>query len=102
VAWLNDYELVRCICELQVPVLAGIGRDRDSTIIDEVANTTIDTPSKVIAGIEQVIAKRTQEAKTHFEQIAKVARQHAADMRREVELAAYSVKSGALRQIALA
>jgi exodeoxyribonuclease VII large subunit len=101
-AWLNDYKLARCICELQVPVLTGIGHERDSTILDEVANTQFDTPSKVIAGIEQVIAKRTQEAKAHFEQIAKVASQGAALMRREVELADASVKSGALRHVALA
>jgi exodeoxyribonuclease VII large subunit len=36
-AWLNDYDLARCICELEVPVLTGIGHERDSTVIDEVA-----------------------------------------------------------------
>lgn len=51
-AWLNDYALARTICELPVPVLTGIGHERDSTIIDEVANMKFDTPSKVAAGIE--------------------------------------------------
>jgi exodeoxyribonuclease VII large subunit len=101
-AWLNDYELARCICKLKLPVVTGIGHERDSTILDEVANTKFDTPSKVIAGIEQVIAKRTQEAKANFEHVAKVASHSAAVMRREVELADASVKSGALRQVALA
>lgn len=69
-AWLNDYDLARYICDLPVPVLTGIGHERDSTVLDEVANNKFDTPSKVIAGIEQTIAKRTAEAKTFFEQVS--------------------------------
>lgn len=36
-AWLNDYDLARLICDMPVPVLTGIGHERDSTILDEVA-----------------------------------------------------------------
>ena len=70
-AWLNDYDLARYICDLPVPVLTGIGHERDSTVLDEVSNSKYDTPSKVIAGIEQTIAKRTTEARAYFEQVAK-------------------------------
>ena len=49
-AWLNDYELARFICLSSVPVLTGIGHERDSTILDEVAHQSFDTPSKVVAG----------------------------------------------------
>ena len=68
-AWLNDYDLARFICDLPIPVMTGIGHERDSTVLDEVANTKFDTPSKVIAGIEQVIVGRTSEVKANFEQI---------------------------------
>lgn len=68
-AWLNDYDLARYICDLPIPVFAGIGHERDSTVLDEVAHTKFDTPSKVIAGIEQTIAKRTADAKAYFEQV---------------------------------
>ena len=54
-AWLNDYALARFICELTIPVMTGIGHERDSTLPDEVAHARFDTPSKVIAGIEQQI-----------------------------------------------
>lgn len=67
-AWLNEYDLARFICDMPVPVFTGIGHERDSTILDEVANVKFDTPSKVIVGIEQTIAKRTTEAKSLFEQ----------------------------------
>lgn len=70
-AWLNDYELARCICELDVPVLTGIGHERDNTILDEVAHQRYDTPSKVIGGIEQRIRQRADEAKAAFELIAR-------------------------------
>ncbi|MDP3639534.1 MAG: exodeoxyribonuclease VII large subunit, partial [Azonexus sp.] len=46
-AWLNDYELAKHICTMKIPVLTGIGHERDNTILDEVSNIRFDTPSKV-------------------------------------------------------
>jgi exodeoxyribonuclease VII large subunit len=69
-AWLNDYDLARFICDLPIPVLTGIGHERDSTVLDEVANTKFDTPSKVVAGIEQTIVKRVTEVTANFQQVA--------------------------------
>lgn len=74
-AWLNDYDLVRFICDLPIPVLTGIGHERDSTVLDEVANIKFDTPSKVVAGIEQTIAKRVADAKASNELICNRAAQ---------------------------
>lgn len=68
-AWLNDYALARFICECPVPVLIGIGHERDSTVLDEVAHMSFDTPSKVVAGIEQLVIRRAREARTAFEGI---------------------------------
>lgn len=65
-AWLNDYELAKTLCMLKIPVLTGIGHERDSTLLDEVAHTRFDTPSKVIGGIEQVIRRRVAEIKDNF------------------------------------
>lgn len=74
-AWLNDYDLARCVCECPVPVLTGIGHQRDDTSIDEVAHRRFDTPSKVIAGIEDVVRLRAQEAKALHEFIINVVRE---------------------------
>jgi hypothetical protein len=57
-AWVNDCELARVICELPLPALTGIGHERDRALLDEVAHASYDTPSKVIAGIEQLIVWR--------------------------------------------
>ncbi|MCZ2498286.1 exodeoxyribonuclease VII large subunit [Xylophilus sp. Kf1] len=68
-AWLNDYDLARFICDQAVPVLTGIGHERDSTLPDEVAHTRFDTPSKVIAGIEHLVLQRAREAQVAAEQV---------------------------------
>ena len=46
-AWLNDMELAKLLCQSPVPVFTGIGHERDNTILDEIAHTRFDTPSKV-------------------------------------------------------
>jgi exodeoxyribonuclease VII large subunit len=74
-AWLNDYALARFICECPVPVLAGIGHERDNTLVDEVAHTRFDTPSKVILGIEQHIVRRAREARASFDTVVGLAAQ---------------------------
>lgn len=84
-AWLNDYGLARCLCELDVPVLTGIGHERDNTVLDEVAHQRFDTPSKVIVGIEQRIRQRADEARSTFEAIARAAGQHLQGARQVLE-----------------
>lgn len=56
-AYLNDYELAALVAEQPVPVWVGIGHERDKVILDEVAHTSFDTPSKVIAAIMAHLAQ---------------------------------------------
>lgn len=101
-AWLNDYQLARLVCEMPVPVLTGIGHERDNTILDEVANTRFDTPSKVIGGIERTIKARSDEARRAFELIAGAARQAIENARRTATQMEAAIKSQALLQVAQA
>lgn len=101
-AWLNDYKLARCICELQAPVLTGIGHERDSTILDEVAQQSFDTPSKVIAAIEQTIVRRTTQAKADFGAITKAAQRELLQTMQRADQAAAIVRTRALQSLALA
>ena len=98
-AWLNDYDLARYICDLPVPVLTGIGHERDSTVLDEVANTKYDTPSKVIAGIEQTVAKRASEAKAFYEQIHNRTARVVQSVKAKAAALDTSVRSEAMRHI---
>jgi exodeoxyribonuclease VII large subunit len=59
-AYLNDFELAALLAKRTVPIWVGIGHEKDRTILDEVANRSFDTPSKVIGGIRNLIAERTQ------------------------------------------
>lgn len=99
-AWLNDYGLVRCVCELDIPVFTGIGHERDNTVLDEVANARFDTPSKVIAGIEHTIVKRTREAKVMFEFVTQRTT-HVLERARRMTTQSYTaVETGARQELA--
>ncbi|WP_298236520.1 exodeoxyribonuclease VII large subunit [uncultured Azohydromonas sp.] len=100
-AWLNDYALARCVCDLEVPVLTGIGHERDSTVLDEVAHRRFDTPSKVIAGIEQLIAQRARRAREHFEFVVHTARHQLQQARQETAQAVAHVRLQAVQSIRL-
>lgn len=99
-AWLNDYALVRAVCELEVPVLTGIGHERDNTVLDEVANIRFDTPSKVIGGIERVILQRTQEAKGLYADVIRDATRAMDTARRTMIQSFTAIESGARQELA--
>lgn len=71
---LNIESVAERICLLNLPVLSGIGHERDNTIIDEVANTQFDTPSKVIAYIRTQIVNQANTAKNNWQTIEKSSR----------------------------
>lgn len=56
--YLNEYEIAKEICQLEIPVVVGIGHQIDHGILDEVACVKEDTPSKVIGYIYNVIYSR--------------------------------------------
>jgi len=101
-AWLNDMGLARSICELEVPVLTGIGHERDSTVLDEVSHMSFDTPSKVIAGIEQLIVKRAREAQASFDGVVQLATRAVQSTTRSVDAMDAAVRAGSLKQVASA
>lgn len=74
-AYLNDYDLAALLCKRSVPIWVGIGHEKDRTILDEVANRSFDTPSKVIGGIRNLIQERVQEVLESLQKI-KLLSQH--------------------------
>ena len=67
--WLNELELARAICRCPVPVITGIGHQRDKTILDEVACRVADTPSKVIKLISDTIQQRAAQTREDVQTI---------------------------------
>ena len=64
--WLNDLELARKICLAPLYIMAGIGHQRDYTIIDDIVTRPFDTPSKISAHIFQEVIKETEIVKHCF------------------------------------
>jgi len=101
-AWLNDYELARFICLSPVPVLTGIGHERDSTVLDEVAHQRFDTPSKVVAGIQALIVKRARESQTAFDEVAGLAARQLRTSQKDVDDLAEGIQRRALGAVTAA
>ena len=55
----DNYELAACIAQYPLPVLTGIGHERDETVLDFVAHTRVKTPTAAAAFI---IDHQAQEA----------------------------------------
>lgn len=68
-ACFDHYELAFHIAQFPLPVITGIGHDKDDTVIDMVAHTRMKTPTAVaeflISGALQ-FAQQLNELETHF------------------------------------
>lgn len=71
--FLNELSLATAVCRFPIPVLTGIGHERDSTILDEVAFARFDTPSKSIAFIRQHIVDAAHSANAAWQSIQQTA-----------------------------
>lgn len=45
----DDYDLARAVATFPLPVVVGIGHERDRTVLDEIAHTRLKTPTAVAA-----------------------------------------------------
>lgn len=72
---LNQEAIAQAVAQCALPVFTGIGHERDSTILDEVAALAFDTPSKVIAAIRQAIFSQAQAAQGNFQKVMHIAEQ---------------------------
>lgn len=55
----DNYELACCIAQCPLPVIVGIGHDRDQTVLDFVAHTRVKTPT---AGATFLVDHQKEEA----------------------------------------
>lgn len=44
-AWFDDYKLALNVASFPLPVIVGIGHERDITVLDYIANTRVKTPT---------------------------------------------------------
>ena len=67
--YLNQYDIAKSLSELELPVITGIGHEKDNCILDEMAALRCDTPSKVIHYIRNQIIQNAQLAQKNWLQI---------------------------------
>ncbi|MBU6460003.1 MAG: exodeoxyribonuclease VII large subunit [Proteobacteria bacterium] len=101
-AWLNDYVLAASICTLNLPVFTGIGHQQDNTILDEVAHTRFDTPSKVIGYISNQIRESALLARHNWETINLLSRQSLTETEQRLQTACDWLSSKMRNQVHLA
>lgn len=58
---LNEYAIAKALCLMPIPVIVGIGHERDSTILDELACIRLPTPSLVVSHITGVVMANMKE-----------------------------------------
>ena len=101
-AYLNDYELAALVAEQPIPVWVGIGHERDRVMLDEVAQQSFDTPSKVIAAIRHQLVTLTQTAQQNFLSIKQIAESSILQARHDSEQQLSKIQTAANRQLAAA
>lgn len=52
----DSYPLAACIAQMPIPVITGIGHERDETVLDHVAHTRLKTPTAVAAFLVERMA----------------------------------------------
>ena len=72
-AWLDHIEIARRICSGPIPVIVGIGHERDKLLLDELCCLSCDTPSKVIGYIRRSIVANARDGATSMQHIHRIA-----------------------------
>ncbi|QIV96130.1 exodeoxyribonuclease VII large subunit [Allofrancisella inopinata] len=72
--WFNNILLAENVCNSTLPVMVGIGHERDSTVLDDICTKRFDTPSKVINFITRSILDNATQAKYNYDSIVGITR----------------------------
>jgi len=62
----DSYPLAACIAQMPLPVITGIGHERDETVLDYVAHTHLKTPTAVAA----FLIERLAATSTHVDELS--------------------------------
>ncbi len=63
-ASFDSYDLASCVANFPLPVITGIGHDRDQTVLDRVAHTSVKTPTAAADLLIDMMADQVQRLQT--------------------------------------
>ena len=98
----DDYGLAAAIGAFALPVLTGIGHERDEAVADLTAHRALKTPTAVAAFLVERLARLEAAFLTYAERITDVARQQLARQQNQLEQAAGRARYAGQRQITAA
>lgn len=99
---LNNARLAAAFCRFPLPILVGIGHERDSVILDEIANKRFATPSMLIDHVCHTIFQNAQKALSDWERIKHLADLALTRAHNACESQARRLVSGSVRQVDIA
>ncbi len=82
----DSYNLASNICQFPLPVIAGIGHERDQSVVDMVANTRVKTPTAAAAFLIDKLSFFANEIYSMSEQIISEAQNIIDNKEHEIEL----------------
>ncbi|MCA6074777.1 exodeoxyribonuclease VII large subunit [Fulvivirga sedimenti] len=90
----DTYDLANHVAQFPLPVLTGIGHERDETILDLVAHTRLKTPTAVAEFLIGGVRSYEERMINHFETIAYHAQQRLKYENQRLKNLEYRLKSG--------
>lgn len=93
----DSYLLASHVAQFPLPVLTGIGHERDDTVIDAVAHTRLKTPTAVAAFLIDARRREEETLKRLAESLMRAARQSVENRRRHFETVAMRFGAAASR-----
>lgn len=97
--WLNEINLARLACACPIPIMTGIGHEKDNTILDEIACRRCDTPSKVAHLIFTSICETVQKIQKNRREIVYFALQRLSKSNSDLMSARKVIKDGVRRTL---
>ncbi len=85
IAWLDQEAIVRAAAKCSVPLITGIGHERDTPLVEELAMLASGTPSKAIALIVARITQRAAQAQRAWLTIQQQAQERLAQAQQRLE-----------------
>ncbi|HNP17086.1 MAG TPA: exodeoxyribonuclease VII large subunit [Fulvivirga sp.] len=90
----DDFELVSHACQLPIPIITGIGHERDESILDMVANMAHKTPTAVAEWIVNLTMEYESRILTVFQDLSKAAQNQFKQIKNQLDQMQFRLKNG--------
>ncbi|MDJ0367086.1 exodeoxyribonuclease VII large subunit [Hymenobacter sp. H14-R3] len=95
----DEYGLAAAVAAFPLPVLTGIGHERDEAVLDLVAHRALKTPTAVAAFLVERLARLEGIFLEYADRVAERTRQHLARYRAQVQRLADGTRAAAHQQL---